>query len=884
MKYNIKDKVKKHPALLCLMVLMFVSTVLYWKYISLQKLYVFTDCANDSYTQTYPALYSAINYIKSGYFPIWSFKNGLGAKTEVSIFDLPLALVKINYLPYAMGWLQYFRVIIAGMLFFSYFKLLKKDSFVCIVGAICYAFSGQMIIRASWASYPIEVILAAMLLIGFELLYQKKTFGIWLAILAFFSLNVSVYQMILYSAVIFTYAFMRYASESRILSVEFVKKASMYVGSSLFISFCIKYKNVISTFAGLTENQRFVDGVSRVSATSSDKIQLLTPINELAVAYCRTISMDAIGITDDFTGIIDFLDDPTFYATLLVLILIPQFFCLASKRKRIVYGIGVTGSFIYLLCPVVRYFANGFGLESYKLSSFWIIILYIFIAIDALNLIINERKINTVVLLITNIVNAIILLAIRYTYPQYISKRYILLICGFFLLYSMLLYVLVKIKKKCDLFKLALLGIVIFEVTLMSWRCINDRGTMPISEINEKVGYNDYVNDAVEIISEEESDLFYRIDNQTRTWWNDSKVKGYYGTTYYAGGTKNYGSIKKFVDSIEAPLGENNARFVSGFSGINEVNTLLGVKYILSYDAAIPDYGYELVEQVGNIKVYKNRYSIPIAYTFDSFISTEEYMELDTEQRRKALINTCVIDDSVELEKWENVDNNEREGVNLVDIDEYKVGEGIMLPQYTDDDVLLVTLTMDSPKAEQGWLVWDCRNENGEDEYHKVQIISNENKQQYMYEINCKNIQWFQVVYSSVDTISQVNVSSVDREEYYEQYRNSVEKLNKNEIKLIEFKEDYLKGEITLDSNKELFFSIPYDKNWKLYVDGEEQSLVQADIMFMASYIESGTHTIELKYVDNYRKIIINIYILISLILILELIFVRMKTKERGGK
>ena len=55
-------------------------------------------------------------------------------------------------------------------------------------------------------------------------------------------------------------------------------------------------------------------------------------------------------------------------------------------------------------------------------------------------------------------------------------------------------------------------------------------------------------------------------------------------------------------------------------------------------------------------------------------------------------------------------------------------------------------------------------------------------------------------------------------------------------------------GTISLDRDKILCLSIPYDKGWKAYVDGEETELFEANVMYMGIPLKAGDHTIRLVY------------------------------------
>ena len=43
-------------------------------------------------------------------------------------------------------------------------------------------------------------------------------------------------------------------------------------------------------------------------------------------------------------------------------------------------------------------------------------------------------------------------------------------------------------------------------------------------------------------------------------------------------------------------------------------------------------------------------------------------------------------------------------------------------------------------------------------------------------------------------------------------------------------------------------FSIPYDNNWHVYVDGAEQALQPVNIAMMGTTVTQGTHEVRLNY------------------------------------
>ena len=55
-------------------------------------------------------------------------------------------------------------------------------------------------------------------------------------------------------------------------------------------------------------------------------------------------------------------------------------------------------------------------------------------------------------------------------------------------------------------------------------------------------------------------------------------------------------------------------------------------------------------------------------------------------------------------------------------------------------------------------------------------------------------------------------------------------------------------GNISLDEDKYLVLSIPYQKGWTAYVDGEETELLRANYMYMALPLSAGEHSIRLTF------------------------------------
>ena len=104
----------------------------------------------------------------------------------------------------------------------------------------------------------------------------------------------------------------------------------------------------------------------------------------------------------------------------------------------------------------------------------------------------------------------------------------------------------------------------------------------------------------------------------------------------------------------------------------------------------------------------------------------------------------------------------------------------------------------------------------------------------------------------------------------YEDLSNDINRLSMEAFRMTYFSQNTIKGKITLNSNKLLFFTIPFDKDWKLFVNGKKRSLELVNIGFSGVLLEAGTHELELRFepAGYYPGMIISLLSLLVLLLL----------------
>ena len=102
----------------------------------------------------------------------------------------------------------------------------------------------------------------------------------------------------------------------------------------------------------------------------------------------------------------------------------------------------------------------------------------------------------------------------------------------------------------------------------------------------------------------------------------------------------------------------------------------------------------------------------------------------------------------------------------------------------------------------------------------------------------------------------------------------------KSKFKITKFSNSLIKGHVLSSCKKMLYFSIPYDKGWKIKVNGREVDFFRVNIGFIGIPIEKGTSNIELKY----NPPMLNIGLIISLTTIFGCFLFFIFSKKRNLK
>ena len=379
---------------------------------------------------------------------------------------------------------------------------------------------------------------------------------------------------------------------------------------------------------------------------------------------------------------------------------------------------------------------------------------------------------------------------------------------------------------------------------------------------------------------------FYRSEKTANNTRNDNMGLGIRGITSSTS-TLN----QKAIDFV-GKLGYVGRSHYTGYTGGTAVgDSLLGIKYVIDYNGSIRfDNLYEPVIEIESDKytVYRNPNALSLAYGVSGDIK-----EYDFEGSRSGCFNlyneilTAMLGDEEDVKLFSHVPN-----VSITADDSCEVEESLSISKYiATEGEGVVTFTYTTPKA--GYYYFHTEDDDSSasddleinfDGHGKIDYLG---KEEYVV--------WGGYYEENVEI--SINVYIPEGEDYsirttrnflwyftLDDYNRIFAKLKSEPQFEIspDSTDDHLFGSISTDENDQtILTTIPYDKGWRIYLDGEAIESYETMSALMAFDIpEGGDHSLVLKYepIEYKIGIILSITGISAFIIICAADFVLKKT------
>lgn len=389
------------------------------------------------------------------------------------------------------------------------------------------------------------------------------------------------------------------------------------------------------------------------------------------------------------------------------------------------------------------------------------------------------------------------------------------------------------------------------------------------------VKYLDDTKDMLEYIKQIDTDKnkFYRQEFRRFTTINDASLYHYNGFSQFS--SLAYGDTSKLIQLLGIAATSNSYRY---YDPTPLINAMFNIKYIMNKDGHINTTDYEHIADFNTVSLYKNPRHLSIAFMVNENIKNWELNK-----------NNPFVSQNEFIKNATNINENITEELDIIDFEFENINaEGI---------------------GAKNNYSYELDNPNSLKEIPTVRAkIINPKKQRLFFYIDSPNSSRFKykigekqedreistgrslIDFGIVDAMQEIEIEfSLNRKGEHEKtfrksgnfklfcasfendiFEKAYKELEDEMLIINNYKSTKLEGEINVLKNGVLFTSIPYDKGWKVYIDGKKaEPLKIANGGLLAINLEKGNHNIIFKYEIQGFKI----GIFISTISLVVLIF-----------
>ena len=317
-----------------------------------------------------------------------------------------------------------------------------------------------------------------------------------------------------------------------------------------------------------------------------------------------------------------------------------------------------------------------------------------------------------------------------------------------------------------------------------------------------------------------------------RIWDVDQNITSIYSSAY----NPDYQTFRQKTFGLEEPFRNGMMQSVSK----NPVfQRMMGVRYIVS-DSDVP--GYTLVKKCGTTGIYQNKDAAPVMYATDRVMTEEEYKKLAFPYNQTAFLEYAVVGEHTESSDQNIMTAYKPVSLKMANNRTTGGAEQKTMQQEGQKQILFLRFRVDNAHPNKDVVVWinGIRNKLSA----KDHVYYNENKI-FTYAVPLKD---------GEDNISVTFGKGKYRLRHVQAYLGSLpersELLYQSEIQVDkkQTEDNVIQGTIRVRKDGWFITSIPYNKHFKIYIDGKETEIQKVNTAFLGCKIESGNHEVKIIY------------------------------------
>lgn len=750
------------------------------------------------------------------------------------------------------------RMYLAGITFIMYARKMKKRSYGTVIGALVYVFSGfcfRLGLRHPFFINP--MIYFPLLCLGIEKIYQRERPYVFIfAVCVSAMSNYYFLYMLTIFAVIYAWIrFYKYSEENKIKTFFLtILKFGMYYTLGIAMAAVILLPSVI----GFLGNGRYGNGADWKSLiVYPGKYYLL--FIENFIGYGNMGSNTNAG-----------------YLPIVGIVVLFTLFSQRMKHKK--YRAAFIASIIALILPIFGYAFNGFSYANNR----WAFALSFIVALLTAEMyprlfVMSKRQ--QIGIGAGIIIYTVFCIIVNASGEEILKNKGIMAACGLIAVFYILLLIFQRLgydtQKRIVRVSMAIL--LLISVGVHGYYRFDPKEYAYTQEfMDQGQAYRTLKEDNIRMLSKANDPSVYRVHAEGYRYKN-------YGLINHLNTISGYYSItaKCVTDTIKGydTLGMQYADKYKGVDQRLGLLSLAGVKYItvahnsqvakdVSSKGDVP-YGVEKQSKKGNITLYKNKYALPFAYAYDSYMTEQQYEQLNGIGKEQAMLAQIILNQHPADKEIQHNEQRNDPDIQTISLPETRISSP-KGKKYAD-------ITMPVEKGKETYLYFKNLvyhgKKNGDDNFiltgrkgtkgilvtqndvqQKIHIQSTFNpyyfgRKDYIVKINHQTSKAKEKVRLNFlspgeyefDDISLITVPKKD-------VLARLKERKENSMKQIQYEGNHFRGVYHAKKDQILCVTIPYSKGWKATVNGNRTKIYKANGMFMGIVMKKGTQSVKLDY------------------------------------
>ena len=750
------------------------------------------------------------------------------------------------------------RMYLAGITFIMYARKMKKRSYGTVIGALVYVFSGfcfRLGLRHPFFINP--MIYFPLLCLGIEKIYQRERPYVFIfAVCVSAMSNYYFLYMLTIFAVIYAWIrFYKYTEENKMKNFFLtILKFGIYYTLGIAMAAVILLPSVI----GFLGNGRYGNGVDWKSLiVYPGKYYLL--FIENFIGYGNMGSNTNAG-----------------YLPIVGIVVLFTLFSQRMKHKK--YRAAFIASIIALILPIFGYAFNGFSYANNR----WAFALSFIVALLTAEMyprlfVMSKRQ--QIGIGAGIIIYTVFCIIVNASGEEILKNKGIMAACGLIAVFYILLLIFQRLgydtQKRIVRVSMAIL--LLISVGVHGYYRFDPKEYAYTQEfMDQGQAYRTLKEDNIRMLSKANDPSVYRVHAEGYRYKN-------YGLINHLNTISGYYSItaKCVTDTIKGydTLGMQYADKYKGVDQRLGLLSLAGVKYItvahnsqvakdVSSMGDVP-YGVEKLRKKGNITLYKNKYALPFAYAYDSYMTEQQYEQLNGIGKEQAMLAQIILNQHPADKEIQHNEQRNGPDIQTISLPETRISSpkgkkyaDITVPVEKDKETYLYFKNLvyhGKKNGDDKFILTGRKGTKGilvtqNDVQQKIHIQSTFNpyyfgRKDYIVKINHQTSKAKEKVRLNFlspgeyefDDISLITVPKKD-------VLARLKERKENSMKQIQYEGNHFRGVYHAKKDQILCVTIPYSKGWKATVNGNRTKIYKANGMFMGIIMKKGTQSVKLDY------------------------------------